>query len=155
MAQPTVLSGSKLLILVGDGGTPEVFATPCGLTSKDVTFSASTNSTLIPDCADPEAPAWEAKDVNALSAQVTGSGVMAVESFDVWNDWFQQATLKNCQIVLDDPALGQWEGQFILATLKYGGVRGQKVTVDITLDNSGAVVWVPLTTARTEHKAAA
>ena len=147
MAQPTVLAGTKLLILVGDGNVspgPETFASPCGLTTKGITFSASTNSTLIPDCADPEAPAWEAKDVNALSAQVTGQGVMAVESFDVWNNWFQQATLKNCHIVLDDPALGQWDGQFILATLKYGGVRGQKVTVDITLDNNGEVLWVAL-----------
>jgi predicted secreted protein len=160
MAQPTVLAGTKLLILVGDGNVspgPETFASPCGLTTKGITFSASTNSTLIPDCADPEAPAWEAKDVNALSAQVTGQGVMAVESFDVWNGWFQNAELRNCQIVMDDPALGQWEGQFILATLKYDGVRGQKITVDITLDNSGEVIWVPLTplAARDDHKAAA
>ena len=91
-------------------------------------------------------PAWEAsRDVNALSAQVTGNGVMAVESFDIWNEWFQTAAARNCQIELDDPALGHWEGQFILASLKYGGARGQKVTVDITLDNTGIVTWVPLT----------
>ena len=155
MAQPTVLPGTKLLILVGDGGSPEVFASPCGLTTKGITFSASTNSTLIPDCADPEAPAWEAKDVNALSAQVTGSGVMAVESFDVWNDWFQKATLANCQIVLDDPMLGQWEGQFVLTSLKYDGVRGQKVTVDVTMDNSGEVLWVPLTPLTRDGRKAA
>jgi predicted secreted protein len=144
MAQPTVLPGTKLLILVGDGATPEVFTAPCGLTTRGITFTASTNTTIIPDCADPEAPAWEAKDVNGLSAQVTGAGVMAVESFDVWNDWFQQALARNCQIQLDDPALGQWEGSFILASLKYGGVRGQKVTVDVTMDNNGAVPWVGL-----------
>jgi predicted secreted protein len=143
MAQPTVLPGTKLLILVGDGGSPEVFAQPCGLTTRGITFTASTNSTLIPDCDDPEAPAWEAKDVNGLSAQVTGNGVMAVESFDIWNEWFQAAELRTCQIELDDPALGHWEGQFILTSLRYGGSRGQKVTVDITLDNSGAVPWVP------------
>ena len=49
MAQPTVLAGTKLLILVGDGGSPEVFAQPCGLTTRGITFTASTNSTLIPD----------------------------------------------------------------------------------------------------------
>lgn len=145
MAQPTVLSGTKLWILVGDGKTPEVFAQPCGLTTRGIVFSASTNSTLIPDCDDPEAPAWEAKDVNALSAQVSGTGVMAVESFDTWNEWFQQAELRNCQITLDDPTLGHWEGEFILSSLRYGGQRGQKVTLDITLDNSGAVPWVPNT----------
>ena len=143
MAQPTVIAGTKLLILVGDGATPEVFSQPCGLTSRGVAFSASTNSTLVPDCDDPELPAWEAKDVNSISCQVTGNGVMAVESFDVWNDWFQSALSRNCQIFLDNSALGYWQGSFILSKLTYGGQRGQKVTIDITLDNNGAVPWVP------------
>ena len=143
MTQPTVLAGTKLLILVGDGASPEVFSQPCGLTTRGMSFTASTNSTLIPDCDNPEAPAWEAKDVNALSAQATGNGVMAVESFNTWNDWFQSALSRNCRITLDDPSLGYWQGAFILSALKYGGQRGQKVTVDITMENTGAVVWVP------------
>jgi predicted secreted protein len=142
MAQPTVLPGTKLWILIGDGGSPEVFDQPCGLTTRGISFTASTNTTLIPDCDDPEAPAWEAKDVNGLSAQVSGNGVMAVESFDVWNTWFQSALLRNCQVTLDHPELGHWQGLFILTTLTYGGERGQKVTVDVTLDNSGAVPWI-------------
>ncbi len=143
MAQPTVLAGTKLLILVGDGNSPEVFAQPCGLTTRGIAFTASTNSTLIPDCDDPELPAWEAKDVNSISAQVTGNGVMAVESFDTWNDWFQSAAARTCQIHLNDPGLGRWQGDFILTALRYGGQRGQKVTVDITLDNTGSVPWIP------------
>jgi predicted secreted protein len=143
MAQPTVLAGTKLLILVGDGASPEVFAAPCGLTTRGFDLSASTNTTLIPDCDDPEAPAWEAKDVNALSASVTGSGVMAVESFDIWNDWFMQAAGKRVQIKLDNAVLGHWAGTFVLTGLKFGGQRGQKVTVDITLANDGQVIWVP------------
>ena len=142
MAQPTVLPGTKLLILVGNGATPEVYSEPCGLTTKSYDMAASTNSTLIPDCADPEAPAWEAKDVNALSATLTGSGVMAVESFDTWEGWFSTASSRNIQIKLDDSDLGQWQGSFILTALKYGGARGQKVTLEVTMVNDGAVVWV-------------
>lgn len=142
MAQPTVLAGTKLLILVGDGASPEVFSEPCGLTTKSFDLNASTNSTLIPDCADPEAPAWEAKDVNSLSAQVSGSGVMAVESFDVWREWYESATSRNIQIKLDSASLGHWEGSFIISALKYGGQRGQKVTLDVTLVNDGALEWV-------------
>ena len=141
MAQPTVIAGTKLLILVGDGATPEVFSGPCGLTSRGIAFTASTNSTLIPDCDDPELPAWEAKDVNSIAAQVTGNGVMAVESFNIWNNWFQAAVGKNCQISLAAPNLGYWSGSFILTSLRYGGERGNKVTVDVTLDNNGAVIW--------------
>ncbi len=141
MAQPTVLVGTKLLILVSDGNSPETFSQPCGLTTRNFNLKASTNSTLIPDCDDPEAPAWEAKDVNALSAEVAGEGVMAVESFDTWNNWFMSALSKGARITLDDPALGYWAGSFILTDLRYGGTRGQKVTLGITMANDGAVTW--------------
>lgn len=145
MAQPTVLPGTKLLILVGDGASPEVFAEPCGLTTKSFELAAATNTTLIPDCADPEAPAWEAKDVNSLSATVSGTGVMAVESFTTWNDWFMGAEAKNAQIKLDNATLGHYAGTWLLSSFKLGGTRGQKVTVDITLVNDGAVTWVDAT----------
>lgn len=142
MAFPTVIAGTKLLILVGDGASPEVFAEPCGLTAKTFDLSASTNSTLIPDCADPEAPAWEAKTVNALSAQISGSGVMAVEAHTTWEAWFMSAASKHIQIKLNNPTgLGYYSGSFILTSLKYGGQRGQKVTVDLTMVNDGPVIW--------------
>lgn len=144
MAQPTVIVGTRLLILVGDGASPEVFAEPCGLTTKNFSLKASTNTTLIPDCADAEAAAWEARDVNALSADVSGAGVMAIESFAVWDDWFLSAEAKNIQIKLDGDGLGYWAGSFILTDLKYGGQRGQKVTLDVSLVNDGAIEWVPL-----------
>ena len=142
MAQPTVLAGTKILVLVGDGASPEVFGEPCGLTTKSFELSASTNSTLIPDCADPELPAWEAKDINALSAQLTGSGVMAVESLATWRDWFMAAEAKNAQIKIDDDSLGYFSGSWILSSMKLGGQRGQKITLDVTLVNTGAVTWI-------------
>lgn len=141
MAAPLVISGTKLLILVGDSAVPEVFGQPCGLTTRTFDLAASTNTTLIPDCDDPDAPAWEAKDINALSAAVTGAGVMAIEAFATWNNWFMAAVSKNAQIKLDDPALGYWAGSFILNSLKFSGSRGNKVLIDISLVNNGAVVW--------------
>ena len=151
MAAPTVIPGTKLLILVGTGGdspgSPDVFSEPCGLTTKNFNLTASTNTTLIPDCTDPSLPAWEAKDVNALSAEVSGSGVMATESFHTWMDWFMGATDRSCRIQLVSPttsplSLGYWLGSFLLTELKYGGVRGQKVTLDLTLVNNGALSFV-------------
>lgn len=101
MAQPTVIAGTKLLVLVGDGASPEVFTAPCGLTTQTFSMTAATNSTVLPDCLDPELPAWEAKNIVSLAAQITGTGVMAVELFDLWNDWFIGAQVKNAQIKLD------------------------------------------------------
>src|SRR5215831_21415951 len=151
MAAPTVITGTKLLVLIGAGGdspgSPDVFAEPCGLTTKNFTLNASTNTTLIPDCIDPSLPAWEAKDVNALSAEVTGAGVMAVESFHTWVDWYLGATERQSRIQLVSPtslpnSLGYFQGAFILSKLTYNGVRGQKVNIDVTLVNNGVITFV-------------
>ena len=152
MAAPTVIPGTKLLILIGGGGnsppdSPELFSEPCGLTTKNFNLKSSTNTTLLPDCLDPSLPAWEAKDINALSAEVTGTGVMACESFHTWVDWYLSATSRNTRIQLVSPAslplsLGYFLGTFLITDLKYGGVRGQKVTLDVTLANDGAVSFL-------------
>ena len=150
MAAPTTIAGTKLLILVGTGGdspgSPDVFSEPCGLTTKNFALSASTNTTIIPDCLDPSLPAWEAKDINAISAEVSGNGVMAVESFHAWSDWFLGATSRNCRIQLVSPttlplSLGYWQGTFFLTSLTYNGVRGQKVEIDVTLQNDGQITF--------------
>jgi hypothetical protein len=69
---------------------------------------------------------------------------MATESFDTWNDWFMNADAKNAQIKLDGPGLGlgYYFGKWLLSSFKLGGTRGQKITVDLTLVNDGAVTFV-------------
>lgn len=141
--KPTVIAGTKLLILVGDGASPEVFSQPCGLTSSTFSLTSATGSTVVPWCDAPEDAAWDSKEVTSLSAQVTGSGVMAVESFAIWSNWFLSGASKNAQVKLDDPGLGYYTGPWILSSFKLTGTRGQKVTVDITLDNSDIVTWTP------------
>lgn len=140
--KPTVIAGTKLLILVGDGASPEVFSAPCGLTNQTFTLTSAVGSTVVPFCDDPEAAAWDTKEVTSLSAQVTGQGVMAVESFAVWNNWFLNGVAKNAHVKLDDPGLGHYEGPWVLSNFKLTGTRGQKVTVDITLDNADIITWV-------------
>jgi predicted secreted protein len=142
MVQPKVIAGTKLLLLVGNGASPEIFGEPCGLTTKSFDLSASTNTTVIPDCDDPEAAAWEATDINALSGTASGTGVMAAEAFSVWNAWFMSTEGRNMQIKLDHPDLGHYAGFFKLTTFKLSGTRGNKVTVDVTIKNDGEVDWV-------------
>lgn len=150
MAAPTTIPGHRILILVGSGGdspgSPDVFSEPCGLVTKSINLTAATNTTVIPDCTDPSLAAWEAKDVVSLALEVTGTGVMAVESFQTWNLWFLGGTERSCRIQIVSPTgfsnyLGYYLGNFILSALTWGGERGQKVTIDVTLVNSGAITF--------------
>lgn len=152
MTAPTVIPGTRLLVLIGAGGdspgSPDVFSEPCGLTTKNFVMNATTNTTLIPDCTDPSLPAWESKDVNALNSEVTGNGVMAVEAFHAWTDWFLGAQTRAARITLVSPAamplsLGYFQGNYVLSKLQYNGVRGQKVVIDITMVSDGPLTFVP------------
>lgn len=141
MANPTTLSFSKLLILIGDGGSPETFAAPCGLTSKGFDISASANGIEVPDCDDPDAPAFTERVVKALSGSVSGSGILAKESFSIWNEWALSGLSKNVRVKFDATGMGYYAGAFILSKCSFKAALGDKVQIDITLDSDGEFTW--------------
>lgn len=141
MTAPTTLPFSKLLILIGDGASPEVFSAPCGLTSKGFDTNASSNDVLVPDCDDPDAPAWVARVVKSLSGKVSGSGIMAVESFHFWNTWSLSGLPKNVRIQLVGTGLGYYSGSFLLTNFSLKASLGDKIQVDVAMDSDQQVSW--------------
>lgn len=137
MTQASTLKFSLFLIKLGNGATPEVFAAPCGLNSRGFSRTAATNDTNVPDCDNPDEPSWLERDVVSLSGQMTGSGVVADEDFDVWNDWFESGVSKTVQVTL---GARTWQGKAILAKLDVSGQRGQRVNFSATLDSDGEIV---------------
>ncbi|MDB5597378.1 MAG: hypothetical protein JWM36_4339 [Hyphomicrobiales bacterium] len=145
MARPTTLSAAKLLLLVGNGAGTEVFAAPCGLTSRGINFSKSTNDVTVPDCDDPDAPAWTERVAQSLSGTISGKGILAMEAFETWREFFFSTATKNVRIKLDTTLAnngGYFEGKFHCTTFNVTGDIGNKIQVDIELQNDGEVVWV-------------
>lgn len=144
MSKPTTLRWSKLLIYVGDGADPEDFTSQvCGMLSKGISFSTDTGDTVVPDCDDPDLPSWTERTPRALSASVTGSGVLAEEVFAAWRTWFLSAQAKNCRIVIDLATTpGYFAGSFVLTALEITGNEGDgKIQLSISLVSDGAIVW--------------
>jgi predicted secreted protein len=137
MAQAETLRFSQFLVQLGDGADPEIFASPCGLNSRGFNRTAATNDTNVPDCDDPDAASWLERDVVSLSGQLSGSGVVANEDFDVWDEWFESGATKNVKITLGTRV---WIGPCKLTRLNLTGARGQRVTFDVTLDSDGEIV---------------
>lgn len=146
MATPTVASGTKLLVKLGNGASPEVFAEPCGLTTKNFTLNKGTNDIDLPDCDDPDAISWLGREAQNRSAEISGDGVLDTTVLDSYQAWFDSNAARNVQIAINVAAAsggGHWTGAFHLTSLAIGGERGQKITVSLTIQSDGAVTWVP------------
>lgn len=147
MAQASVISFSKFRVLLGDGASPEQFAAPCGFNTRALNRSKNLNEVTVPDCDDEDAPAWVARDIVSLTWGVTGDGVLAEESIEMWEDFFDSTSSRNVRIEIELPtqAMLVKEGRAHLSTFNTAGNRGEKVTVSVELAGDGALVIVPIT----------
>ena len=134
MTQATTLKFSQFLVQLGNGASPEVYASPCGLNSRSFNRTAATNDTNVPDCDDPDAPSWLERDVVSLSASISGAGVVADEDFDDWDTFWKDGESKNIKITLGTRV---WIGAYKCTKLNVTGNRGSRTTFDVTLDSDG------------------
>src|SRR5262245_42004282 len=142
MAKPTTFPFKDLIILIGDGATPtEGFTAPCGLTTKNFELSANSNEVQVPDCDDPDAPAWIERVVATMTGDIAGNGVMAKESFTLWRDWALQGVTKNARVQIVGTGMGYYGGAFILSSFAISADLGDKVQVDIAMDSDGQITW--------------
>ena len=76
MAEPITGLGTKLRIL-RETITPGTFAQPCALTTKGFNFQTNTNEFFVPDCANPDAPAWRKIAKSGRFISTNGSGLLS------------------------------------------------------------------------------
>lgn len=139
MAPPVTARFGKMLIKLGDGATPtEAFAAPCGLTSKSITFSKNLNEVDIPDCDDPDAAAWLGRDVQNLSASISGDGVLAAGSIETWWDAFKNTDSINVEVSIEfSTGTMLWEGAMHLESFEPNAENGGRVQASIGMQSDG------------------
>lgn len=147
MAQAITIPYSKFRILLGNAASPEVFAAPCGLNTRALRRSKTTNEIDIPDCDDEDAPAWVGREVRSLDWSVTGEGVLAEQAVEDWEAFFNSTDSRNVRIemvfpstVSGSPGTIAKVGRAHLTSFEVTGNRGEKVTVSIELSGDGALV---------------
>lgn len=150
MASPKTMSGRQLLVQIGDGDSPEVFAHDCLInTERGINFASETNRETLPDCDDPDAPGWSEVTVSSQSATITGAGRLHTPSVKEWFDWFVSGTSKNVRVLLNGVSLanggGHWAGKFKLTAFEVTGPETGRAAVSVTLESDGAVTWVDAT----------
>ncbi|MBU6445034.1 MAG: phage major tail protein, TP901-1 family [Alphaproteobacteria bacterium] len=134
----TAQRGKDLLLKIGDGGTPETFATVAGLRSTTLAFNAQTVDVTNADSVD----LWRELLAGAgvKSAQVSGSGVFKDAASDaaIRAAFFGQ-TLSNWQVVI--PSFGTVSGPFQITALHYDGPYDGELKLSLTLASAGALAF--------------
>lgn len=133
--------GTKLLIKVGDGASPETFAHYCSINAeREFALEANVNESINIDCDDPDAAAWVDREVESLSGQITGAGTMNTPDWRELRTWFTSGEPRNVQVVLNVSAVDGGEiatGAFLLTNLSKTGDRGGKIQASMTLQSTG------------------
>jgi hypothetical protein len=141
MAQPVTAKFGKFRVMLGDGASPEIFAAPCGFTSKSLVLSKNLSEVNLPDCDDPDAPAWVGRDVESLTASISGEGVMAVESAPDWMAAFESTDSVNVKVEIEFPTITfVYTGRMHLSSLTLGAEQGGRVTCNVEMQSDGELV---------------
>lgn len=139
MAQGVTASGRKMLIKLGNGGTPEVFDAPCAMTSRGLSRTMAANASTNPDCAAPDAVPWDEQEPSSRSWSVSGSGKVLKQHVATWDAYFLQDAPKNLQVdvVFSDGAIRRYTGAALLTEFSITGEDGDKVVYEVTLTGHG------------------
>lgn len=142
MAKPTTVRFGKMLIKVATVAAPTVFVAPCGFTSKSLALSKNLEEINIPDCDNPDDPAWVGRDVSSLTASVSGEGVLAEESLQMWIAAFQSTdpVPVEIELVLAGTASFVWTGLMHVSTVTVSGEQGSRVTISVEMQSDGELV---------------
>lgn len=141
MAAPTTAKFGKFRVLLGDGAEPEVFTAPCGFTSKSLALSKNLTDINLPDCDDPDAPAWVGRDVESLTASITGEGVMAAESAPTWMDAYENTDSVSVKVELVFPATTwTYTGKMHLSSLTLSAEQGGRIQANVEMQSDGQLV---------------
>lgn len=141
MATPVTVKSGKFRVLLGDSSSPITYTAPCGFTSKSLNLSKNLEEIVLPDCDDPDAPFWVARDVASLTASITGEGVMAYESAETWMLAFEDTDSVPVRIEFEFPlATYVYTGLMHIASLEFGSEVGQRVTANVEMQSDGELV---------------
>ena len=138
MAGPQTTRGTQLLIKIETAPGSGVFAHPCLINAKrGIKFTTSTNKVIVPDCDNPDDPAWQTVIKDAISASIDGAGKNDKASVSVYDAWLRSPDGKAVQVWLG--TYGYWQGTFQLTNYELSGDRGNVVENTIALESDGVV----------------
>jgi hypothetical protein len=147
MAQPTIVRGTSVDILIGDGATPEVFSIVCGLTTRNFTEQVNTSDSFVADCADPEDVPIRRLIPTGRQWSLSGEGRYNRAQASVLRAAI--GVTKNYRFVISEPSgdavdAGYYEGPAMLTNRQIGGSAGESgnfASDSLQIESDGEWTW--------------
>ncbi len=145
MTQATTIKGGKVRIKL-ETSTPGTYATPCGFTSKTVSFAKGLEEVQVPDCDDPDKVDWLGRDATSLSMSVSGEGVLAEESIETWLAAWESIDSVKVKIEMEFPSKTiTWSGSMHIENMEGVSPNGRRSTATISMQSDGEMTRVTTT----------
>lgn len=143
MAKPVTVRFGKFFVRLSDGSVPPAFVAPCGFTSKSFSRNKTLGEVNVPDCDDPDAPSWIERDVQSMSATISGEGVLAKSAVPIWEDALNSVESIECEVELEYPDGDSdfYTGFFHLESFEITGAIGERVNVSVTMQSDGEIEY--------------
>ncbi|WP_339767128.1 phage tail tube protein [uncultured Pseudosulfitobacter sp.] len=140
---------TRLIVQLGDGDDPEVFAHTCGANTFGISLANNLGENIMLDCDDPlDVPAAIVRHLESQDTSATISGMVTTEAWPTWRSWADDGTEKNIKIFLDETAVkngGFWLLPAFLAGLELSKQNNGKVTFSATISGAGKRAWTDAT----------
>lgn len=132
--------GRLLLIRIGDGASPEVFANLCGIKTRSFNLSANETDTTKPDCANPGGPVQRTARPGIVQRTFSGSGsFVAGGPSAVLMAHVRNATMFNAEVVV--PGEGVYKGRWMVSDFEFEGDMEDDMQFSATFSAAGALTF--------------
>jgi len=141
MSYPTTVKGQKIAVQLGNGATPEVFTTVCGVTDKGFQRTRQTSDVVVWDCTNPDAPPITESDILSGSWTISIGGQVVLAELDRLEEAYD--TPDTWRIVLfstGTTVVRSYTGTAIMTDFNITANNGSRATVAITLKGDGELV---------------
>ena len=129
--------GKALLMKIGNGASPEVFATIGGMRSNTLTMNDEMVDVTNKDSSGARSILAQG-GVNSIT--IAGSGVFTDLAYEtLLKGKFNISAFTNYQFIVPD--FGTFTGKFMLTSLEYAGEYNGEVTYSFTFESSDAITF--------------